>query len=392
MELSVADAIAQALAVASEYSIAKDEELSAADEAKSAAMRMLPAVRADATVVYNSPAPGSGQSFLSENSVLWYRGTVGLSGTVLGGLGAQLKADRALLAAAHAGTEIARRDLVQATVDAYFGVSLANAQVAAAEGTLKVEEELARVTALRFTGGEVPEVDVLRTRTLVAAAKDTVFSARAAALASQANLAALVGSDAPSQVAPLTMELSPMDAVEGAAPVVTQAEASEDAAKAEVAAARAANLPAIEYGAGYGVDTDTLGAGVTDHLGVIASVAVTVPIFDWGIGSRAVAAAKLGADQADIARQIAARQQVADLAGARAAAGSASERAAALLESLPDAERAAAISLSRYQAGEADLVELSEAQQSLSDARSAANQALADYQVASWRLHLLGGP
>ncbi len=391
-ELSLSDAIRNALAAANDYAIAKDDEQVAAGEAKSAAMRLLPALGANASVVYNSPSPAGGQSFLSENSVLWYRATGGISGSLLGGTGAQIKADRALLAAAHAGTEIARRNLIQATVEAYYGVSLADAQLGAAEATQTVAQKLADVTALRFNAGEVPEADVLRTKLLAVAAGDAVLQARAASAAADANLGVFAGTDHAWHVDPLVADASPGDdATSGPAPISEQADGAVDAAKAQVAVTRAQSLPTVDYYAGYGLDSDTLGAGLSQHLGAIVGATVTVPIFDWGIGARAVTAAKLAVDKAELSRQQTLRQNAADIATARAAADTARDRARTLSDSLGDAQRSADIALARYNAGEADLVEWSDAQQTLADTRVAANQAAADYQIALWRVHLQAG-
>src|SRR5213079_3432331 len=81
---------------------------------------------------------------------------------ISGRLRATLARNRALLAAAHAGTEVARRALALATIEAYYGLSLATAQLAAAEQNLKAAAEFERVTSLLLTGGEVASVDLTR--------------------------------------------------------------------------------------------------------------------------------------------------------------------------------------------------------------------------------------
>ena len=402
--LSVEEAVARAMAQASDYQAAKDDEDIAADEARSAGARLLPAVGAEATVIYNSPGAGTPgtQSFLSENSVLWYRATAGATGTLFGGLGAQLKADKALVAAAHAGTEVARRDLAQATIDAYYGVVLANAQDSVAMENRTAADELARVTALRFAAGEVPEVDVLRTRMLAAQRADERLQAQVAVDAANSQLGVLIGGDSEWQVAALDGTRADLGAVEALAtanvgtsrppaPSVAAAEAQVDAANASVGAARAEFLPQVEYMVGYGFDTDTLGSALPQHLGVTAGITLSVPIFDWGIGARSVDAAKLSAHQAELARDQAERGERADLAIAVSTARSAARRSEGLAAVLSDAERNVAISQARYSAGEADLLEVTEAQQTLVDTRYASNTALAEYQSALGHLRLLAG-
>jgi multidrug efflux system outer membrane protein len=170
-----------------------------------------------------------------------------------------------------------------------------------------------------------------------------------------------------------------------------EADARLEAANAGVGAARAEFLPHVEYMVGYGLDTDTLGTDVSQHLGLVAGVTLTVPIFDWGIGTRSVDAAKLSTHQAQVARDQAARGERVDLATAVSSARSAARRSEGLAASLSDAERNVAISQARYTAGEADLLEVTEAQQTLGDTRYASNTALAEYQSALGHLRLLAG-
>ena len=400
--LSVEEAVARAMAQASAYEAAKDDEGIAADQARSGGARLLPAFGAEATVVYNSPGAGTPgtQSFLSENSVLWYRATAGATGTLFGGLGAQLKADKALLSAAHAGTEVARRELAQATIDAYYGVVLAKAQSSVVTENRTAADELARVTGLRFGSGEVPEVDVLRTRMLAATRADEHLQAQAAVTEASSRLGVLVGGGSEWDVAPLDGTRADLGSVEALAtategtspaPSVAAADAQVDAANAGVGAARAEFLPQIAYMVGYGFDTDTLGAALPRHLGVTAGITLTVPIFDWGIGARAVDAAKLSAHQAEVARDQAERAARADLAISVSGARAAARRSEGLAASLADAERNVGISQARYTAGEADLLEVTEAQQTLVDTRYAMNTALAEYQSALGHLRLLAG-
>ena len=395
--MTVDEAIQAALTTSSAYTDALADEQIAALEAKNATTRLLPAVGADAELVFNSAGAGTGvQSFVSENSVQWYRGTVGLSGSIFGGLLASATEERARLAAAHAGSEGARRALIGATVEAYFGLALAEAQVSAAEDNVASAADLARITGLRFAAGEVPEVDVLRTRMIAAGRQDELAQATLGRTVAEAALAVLLGRDGEVEVTPLastSIPVSPSDSAKMAAadPAVTEARAEADAARAGVTATRAEWLPSIGYAFGYGVDTDTLGSELASHVGVVGSVNLHVPVFDWGLGARSVDQAKIEVYRAEAAVAQAQRVAAAELALAEATAASAEARASALEAVLPDATRNAEISLARYQAGEADLVELDEARQSLVDARFAANSARADCLVARAQLHTLVG-
>jgi outer membrane protein TolC len=397
---TVGDAVTRALSHASTYEVARDEEIIAADALVRSRADLLPNLAGSATAFYTSPAPGAPTtpSYLSADAVTWYQASVGLSGTLLGGGVATSLRDRLLLTAAHAGTEIARRELVEATVDAWYGVALAQAQVTAAESDARAAEELARLTRLRFEGAEVAEVDTLRTRLLASERQDDLARARAAASVAISHLLALLGGDAAVAVGELTATPPAANEIEAAAgsstaeaPTVARARAIAAASRAERVAARARYLPRITYEAAYGVDTDSLDAAGWAHRGFTAGATLLVPFFDWGQGAHEADQALLQADQADAARELAERTVAEERSAATALANTAAERARLLLANLPDAARNVDVSTARYQAGETDLVEVTEAQALLADVRRAAAQALYDYQTALARLRLYAG-
>jgi len=77
---------------------------------------------------------------------------------IAGRLRATLAKNRALLEAAHAGTEVAKRALAQAVIDAYYGLALATAQRGAAEQNLLAAEEFERITSLLLSGARWPQL------------------------------------------------------------------------------------------------------------------------------------------------------------------------------------------------------------------------------------------
>ena len=72
-------------------------------------------------------------SFLGANAISEYQGLINASGEIdtSGRLKATLLRNRALLESARAGSEIARRDLIQAVTDAYFNLALSQRNEAA---------------------------------------------------------------------------------------------------------------------------------------------------------------------------------------------------------------------------------------------------------------------
>ena len=199
--LSLDEALHLANAVASDYQIAILNEKIAAEDIRQAQAAFLPKVSAPLSYIYTSPAlglpPGEPRapSYIANNAIGEYEALLNASGTldVAGKLRAELRKDRALLAAAHAGTEVARRALAQAVIEAYYGLALATAQRVAAEGNLAAAEEFERITALLLSGGEVAPVDLTRAQLQTIARRDELEKARVNEEVAAGSLRVLVG-------------------------------------------------------------------------------------------------------------------------------------------------------------------------------------------------------
>ena len=163
----------------------------------------LPNVSAPLNYLFTSPAlglePGEPRtpSFLANDAINQYEAFVQLSGDfdIAGKLRATLAKNRELLAAAHAGTEVARRALAQAVIEAYYGLALADAQRQAAEGNLAAAEEFEHITDLLLSGGEVASIDLTRAQLQTIARRDELEKARAAEAVAAGSLRVLVGYD-----------------------------------------------------------------------------------------------------------------------------------------------------------------------------------------------------
>src|SRR5207302_5267269 len=112
---------------------------------------------------------------------------------IAGKLRATLAKNRALLAAAHAGTEVAKRALAQAVIEAYYGLALATAQRVAAEANLAAAQEFEHITALLLSGGEVAAVDLTRAQLQTIARRDELEKARVNEEVAAGSLRVLVG-------------------------------------------------------------------------------------------------------------------------------------------------------------------------------------------------------
>src|SRR6266404_1255280 len=201
--LTLDEALRLANAQASSFQQAGLNERIAAEDVKQAQAAFLPKVSAPLSYIYTSPALGQPAgtprtpSFIANNAVSEYQALVNVSGDfdIAGKLRASLARNRALLAAAHAGIEVARRALAEAVLEAYYGLALAIAQRTAAEGNLAAAEEFERITSLLLSGGEIAPVDLTRAHLQTIERRDELERARANEEVAAGSLRVLVGYD-----------------------------------------------------------------------------------------------------------------------------------------------------------------------------------------------------
>src|SRR5947209_18347356 len=201
--LTLDEALRLANVQASLYQEAILNERIAAEDVKQAQAAFLPKVSAPLSYIYTSPALGlaAGEprapSFIANNAISEYEAFVNVSGDfdIAGKLRATLAKNRALLAAAHAGTDVARRALIQAVIEAYYGLALAIAQRAGAEQNLAAAEEFERITSLLVSGGEVAPIDLTRAQLQTIERRDELERARANEIVTAGALRVLVGYD-----------------------------------------------------------------------------------------------------------------------------------------------------------------------------------------------------
>ena len=395
--LSLSAATSRALQQVSALRQAELEEQSAVEDLRQARTALLPRARDEFSISYNSPAhhAGSDPSFIAANAVHEYQNLLGVTGDIGLGMVSAVRRSRALLEAARAGTELARRALVRGVGEAYYGAAVATAKRRAAEESLAAATEFERMTRQNVDAGEVPEVDALRARLQTAARRDELATAREDEAVANAQLATLLGSgiDIAPPIEPLPQAIADSDlrplANDALArhPQVAQAEAQLRAAQADVGVARGDLLPHITYSVDEGFDATSLAADeLRQHRGVLAGATIDVPLFDWGAARSRQRQAELRARGAAMQRELALRDVRLQFATARQEAATAAERVTNARDALGDAERNVTISVARYRAGEAPISEATDAQTTAAQQRLALQQALADYYIARMRL------
>jgi outer membrane protein TolC len=407
--ITVDEALRLANAQASAFQTALLNERVAAEDLRQARAAFLPKVSAPLSYIYTSPAlglpPGEprGPSFVTSDGIGVYAALVNVSGDfdVAGRLRATLVKNRALLAAAHAGAEVARRELAQAVVEAYYGLALANAQLRAAEQNLATAEEFEHITSLLLSGGEVAAVDLTRAQLQTLTRRDELGKARSSEAVAAGSLRVFVGYEFSRPIVtsdlalalPVGSEYQQFKAEDvSRRPEFTQLEQQLRAARQEIRIARADRLPSLGYSVNGGFDTDSLKAPrLKEHTGVSAAISLSIPIFDWGASRSREQQARLRVEIAENEQTLALRGFTQQFYAARAQADNAAARIGIAREGVTKAQDNLAASIARYRAGEAQIVEVTDAQTTLVEQRSALYQAIFDYQTALARLRQATG-
>jgi outer membrane protein len=402
--LTLDEALRLANAQASTFKAAILNESIAAEDVRQAQSAFLPKLTAPLGYVYNTPASGlppgepRAPSFIASDAIGAYEAFASLSGDIdiAGRLRATLARNRALLAAAHAGTDVARRGLAQAVIEAYYGLALAVAQRRAAEENLLAAEEFEKITTLLLSGGEVAAVDMTRAQLQTLSRRDELERSKINEEVAAGALRVFVGYEFSRSISttdlalalPTNSEYEQFKAEDVShRPEFIQFEQQLNAARQEVKIARADRLPSLSYSINGGFNTDSLTSPrLKQHTGMSAGFSLSIPIFDWGASRSREKQAQFRAELAQNDRAMALRGFTQQFYAARAMARSAAARIELAREGVTKAQNNLAASIARYRAGEAQIVEVTEAQTTLVEQRTLFYQAISDYQIALSRL------
>ena len=414
--ITISEAIELALKQASAFRGAQIGEQVAAEDVRQARAAFYPRIAVAPNFIYTTPslsktntvgvtAAGNAAvvserpfSFIGANAISEYQGLVTATGEIdtSGRLRATLRRNKLLVESARAGSEMARRDLVQAVTDAYFNLALASVQRRGAEGNLQAAQTFEDNTKLQLDAGEVAPVDLVRARLQTAQRRNELEQTRANESANGDALRVLIGYEFTQAVAAedLLMLIPADGEIErytqtaiNTRPEFAQFEADIKAAEQDARIARAERRPQVTYSLNGGFVSDSLKpANLRDHTGASAQIGVSLPIFDHGASRSRETQARLRIQQTQNSRALAERQFAQAFFTARTQAISAAARIKQIGASITDAEQNVSASLARYRAGEASIVEATDAQNTLITLRLALYQAIFDYQTARARL------
>lgn len=400
--LTLAAAIDLALKQTSDYKRAQINEQIAEEDVNQARANFYPRVAIQPNFIFTSPSLARSNgvrppSFLGANAITEYQGLINFSGEIdtSGRLKATLLRNRALLESARFGSEIARRELVQAVSDAYFNLVLSETRRRGAEMNLEAAQEFENYTKLQLEAGEIAPVDLVRARLQTATRRDELEQTKTEEIVNADALRFLIGYDftVPLQVENLLTQMPSDGEIEtfsetaiASRPELAQFEADQKAAEQDLKIARTERRPQFTYSVSGGFISDSLSPiRLRDSLGVQVNVGVTIPIFDKGAKSRETQA-ELKIRQMENSRLLAERQFIQAFFVARTQAISARSRIREIGASITDAEQNLKASTARYQAGEAPITEVTDAQNLLITQKQMLYQAIFEYQTARSRL------
>ncbi|MGZ8845432.1 MAG: TolC family protein [Pyrinomonadaceae bacterium] len=402
--LSVEQAVTLALDNAASFRQAQFEEQSASEDVKQARTGLLPQFSMPLTYWGTTPSmvrqPGDPliASYVASSAINESIGSLSVSGTidVAGKLRAELQRSRALLAAAHAGTMAARRNLVLATIDTYYGLALtrqrrrlADEALALAEGFLSSLEEQQKL-------GAVEETDILRARSAARSRRDELAQAQLSESLAMSQLRVLTGLDYSTHItvaklsgsAPQVIDLLGYqeDAIR-LRPELAQLDAQKRAALADARAARRELWPQLSYTLNGGFDAANF-KPLGRYSGGSAMITLNVPIFNFGASKSRATQAELRARSLDVQRDNQVLQLKQEFYAARAGALSALDRTGFASQAAIASQQNLTLTFERYRSKKASLLEILDAEADYSSTRLEYYQAIVDYHSARARLEL----
>jgi len=402
--LSVEQAVTLALDYAASFRQAQFEEQSASEDVRQARAGLLPQINMPLTYWGTTPSmvrqPGDPLTFsyVASSAINESIGWLSVTGTIdiAGRLRAELRRSRALLAAAHAGTVAARRNLVLATIDAYYGLALARQRRRLADEALALAEGFLSSLEEQQKSGAAEEMDVLRARSAARSRRDELAQAQLAESLAMSQLRVLTGLDYATHITVPRLSASAPQLIDllgfqeetiMSRPELAQLDAQKRAALADARVARRELWPQLSYTLNGGFDAANF-KPLGRYSGGSAIITLNVPIFNFGASKSRATQAELRARSLDVQRGNQVLQLKQEFYAARAGALSAMDRTGFAAEAATAAQQNLSLTFERYRSRKATLLEVIDAESNYSETRLHYYQAIVDYYSARARLEL----
>ena len=264
----------------------------------------------------------------------------------------------------------------------YFQILSLRSRITVAEANLQSSQDILKVVQRRVDAGYSPAADLLQERANIAAQLSTLPSLRQQELEARGTLAvllgrppegfAVIGDTLDGITAPAVAPGLPAELL-ARRPDIATAEANLIAAHADLAAARAAFLPAITLNATGGLQYPAIAAAINTlpglGLGANLGAALVQTIFDGGRIAAKTDEARAHEEELLAAYRAVAINAFSDVENALGSLKNLSAQENALQDQVAQAEKVLGAARRKYDAGSADFLVITDAERSLYTAR-----------------------
>lgn len=325
-------------------------------------------------------------------------------------MGTGLKRADAARALAQAKLEIARRGLTVAVNKAYYALVIAQRKYGSTQQTVEQTARFLQNTQNLERLGQSPHSDVIKAQIQFQQAQGAFDETALAMATARIDLAVML-------FPALNENFTVVDDLDNAAPlppfpeVQTMASRENPDVRAaletvhlselDLKVARNAFLPVLTTEVDYGIEANQFAlhgvqaafpeAGVLPNLGYYWTVSLTVPVWDWGTLRSKVRQATLRQDTARVQLTQKQRQLMGEIYAAYNEAAVARSAVDKLRSTADLAAESLRLTALRYQGGLATALEVADAQNTLTAARNAYNDAQVRYRTALAALQTFTG-
>ncbi|HSS97296.1 MAG TPA: TolC family protein [Terriglobales bacterium] len=399
------DALSRASKNMPEFLSAKTDLGLAHQDKIQARAALLPNLTYNTQFLYTQPNGIPSGVFIANNSVHEYisQGNAHEVINLAGGQVHDLRRTKALEAAARAKLEVASRGMAVTVAQRFYGLVTAQHKYATAETALAEAEKFLKISRDLEHGGEVAHSDAIKAEIQYNDRQRGLQEARLAMENAQLALAVIVLPNFEQNFTVvddlnLASQLPSFEEARNLAakknPELAAGSATLAAANAEVWAARSAHFPTLSFDYWYGIDSDHFAVrnpGRTRNLGYAVAATLEVPIWSWGATQSKVKQAELNRDRTKIELSFTQRQLAANLQSFYHEAEISKAQLGLLQHSFELAGEGLRLTTLRYQAGEATVLEVVDAQNTLTQAHDAYDDAQVRYRVSVAELQTLTG-
>ena len=403
LTLTLQDALNRARSNSVAFQAALTDQGIAHEDKVQARAGLLPSVNYNNQFIYTEPNGSPSGVFVANNSVHEYLSQANVHQAIGFTNYADYRKARALEAVARAKAEVAKRGLVVAVVQGYYGLIAAQRKYANVQQAASEAQQFLSLSQKLENGGEVAHADVIKAQIQYNDRQRDLREAQLTMDKSRLELAVLLFPDFnlnftvvdDAQLAPPLMSFDDfLKAAQNRNPDVRASTASFQAAKFEVSSAQSAYFPTLTLDYFYGIDAPHFAAHEPDgtrNLGYSVAATLNIPIWNWGATRSKILQASLKRKQAQRELTMAQRKLQADMREMYAEAEAARAEMELLKSSADLAAESLRLTVLRYQGGESTVLEVVDAQNTLTQARNALSDGEVRARTAVANLQTLTG-